>query len=83
MPAISIPTRMLPVPIIDGSGAHTRMSKSARTGDATETGLSIPMGLDGIGNCRGVRTGKLGRANKGRSMYQHLSLVEVGVYIHA
>ena len=56
MPAISILTRMLPVPIIGGRGTHTFMSTSDRTGDETAAGMSIPRGLDGIGNGRDVRT---------------------------
>ena len=49
MPAILIPTRMVPVPRIDGRGTHTFMRMSARTSDETEAGMGIPRGLDGLG----------------------------------
>jgi hypothetical protein len=65
MPAILIPIRMLTVPIIDGRGTHTFISKSDHTGDETETGMSIPLGLDGIDNDSGVRTVELGLAHTG------------------
>ena len=65
MPAISILTPMLPVPRIDGRGTHTFMSTSAHTGDATAAGMSIPRGLGGIDNGRGVRTVEPGLAHKG------------------
>ena len=60
MPAISILTRMLPVPIIDGRVTHTFMSMRDRTSDETEAGMSIPRGLDGIGDGCGVRTVEFG-----------------------
>jgi hypothetical protein len=65
MPAISILTPMLPVPRIDGRGTHTFMRTSAHTGDATAAGMSIPRGLDGIGNGRSVRPGEPDLAHKG------------------
>jgi hypothetical protein len=60
MPVISILTHMVPVPLIDGRATHTFMS----TGDATAAGMSIPRGLGGIANGRGVRTVEPGLAHK-------------------
>ena len=41
------------------------MSTSDHTGDAIETGMSIALGRDGIGNDRGVRTVEPGLAYTG------------------
>jgi hypothetical protein len=54
---------MRTVPITGGRGIHTFMSTSDPTGDVIETGMSIALGRDGIGNAHGVRTVEPGLAD--------------------